>query len=251
MRNRFALMGLVMIGCTSPNPRSCKDGLCSDQSFPFCDIDGSLQGTPQTCIAVACTVGEAAGCRGDTALVCNGAGNDYDLVSCPRGCDAQVGCLECTANDQCSTSRGICGVNGTCRQCAADDECESRVCDAGVCAAESGVLYAASGVPDNTACSRSSPCSVAHALALAIPAAVRPIVRVLPGVYTQGLAISAPTSGPLRIVATGATIASLRLRVAERTIGRRLGQLRLEPRSPNAHTVRIVHASRGEPLSSV
>jgi len=56
---------LAMLGCTRPNPRSCSDGLCTDQRYPFCDVDGSLEGTPQTCISVSCNPGEFAACRGD------------------------------------------------------------------------------------------------------------------------------------------------------------------------------------------
>ena len=46
-------------GCTKPNPRSCADGLCSDPSRPFCDVDGALEGTAEVCVPVSCTQGSA------------------------------------------------------------------------------------------------------------------------------------------------------------------------------------------------
>ena len=72
--------------CTTPNPRSCIDGTCTSEEFPFCDVDGSFAGQPQTCITVACTANEFASCRGDEALSCNATGNDYESTSCPLGC---------------------------------------------------------------------------------------------------------------------------------------------------------------------
>ncbi len=196
---------LVATACTTPNPRSCTDGLCTDQAFPFCDADGSLEGTPQTCVSVTCTPRQHAACRGDTALVCNGTGNDYDLVECPRGCDAQ-GCNECTARDQCPSGRPVCDTTGACRVCNLDDECASSVCEAGVCVGESGILYAASAGNSNSACLRSAPCTPARAFALARAAAIAPIVRMLPGVYAQGLVLDGPGAAPVSIVASGATV---------------------------------------------
>lgn len=108
-------VAFLVTGCTAPNPRSCVDGLCTDQRYPFCDVDGPFEGTPQTCIAVTCSPGEHAGCRGDTSLVCNTTGNDYDLVECPRGCDTPTGCRECDDNAQCSGTRPICDGAGNCR----------------------------------------------------------------------------------------------------------------------------------------
>jgi hypothetical protein len=90
----FVWVGFVLLGlqaCTTPNPRSCADGLCTDQRFPFCDVAGDLGGTPNECIAVTCTPGEFAECRGDTAVICNATGNDFDLVECQQGCDAASG----------------------------------------------------------------------------------------------------------------------------------------------------------------
>jgi len=77
--------GFFAIACTGSNPRSCKDGSCTDPAFPFCDVTGAVSGNPETCIAPTCTPGDFAECRGNTAVTCNGTGNDYDLVQCPRG----------------------------------------------------------------------------------------------------------------------------------------------------------------------
>ncbi len=197
----------VVASCTSPNPRSCKDGTCTDPAFPFCDTDGSLAGAPETCLAVACSPADVAGCRGDNAIVCNSTGSDYDLVACPHGCGTS-GCNECTASDQCPTSRPVCDASGSCRTCALDDECPSRVCEAGTCVAESGVLYAASGGADTSACTLAAPCTPGRAIALARVVAVPPTVRMLPGAYPVGLIFDSPTAAPIPVVATGATIAA-------------------------------------------
>ncbi|MBS1121430.1 MAG: hypothetical protein H6Q90_3658, partial [Deltaproteobacteria bacterium] len=95
---------VMAAGCTRPNPLSCADGLCSDPGFPFCDEDGSFGDTIQTCIAVDCTPMEFATCRGDLAITCNAAGDDFDLVQCQRGCDAAGGgCRLCDPNETACT----------------------------------------------------------------------------------------------------------------------------------------------------
>ena len=95
MRSVICLALLVgWVGCTSPNPKSCLDHHCSDPALPFCDEDGSIGGTPGTCIAVGCTANTFEECRGDLALTCNATGDDYLMVDCPYGCGA-TGCLPC------------------------------------------------------------------------------------------------------------------------------------------------------------
>src|SRR5688572_30289737 len=95
----------------------------------------------------------------------------------------------------------------SCRGCEDDDECTSRVCDAGVCVAESAVLYAApNGLDSSGDCSLGAPCSLSRTLMLALGAAVPPIVRLLPGVYPSGISISTRTSATFRIVASGAAL---------------------------------------------
>ena len=84
-----------MVGCsTKPNPKSCLDNHCSDPSLPFCDVDGSIGGEPNTCIAVECTPNEFEACRGDRALTCNAAGDNFDLIDCEFGC-GESGCKPC------------------------------------------------------------------------------------------------------------------------------------------------------------
>jgi hypothetical protein len=114
--------------------------------LPFCDVDGVFGDTAQTCIAVDCSPGEFAACRGDQAITCNSTGNNYDLVRCEFGCDEVTGgCKRCSSDDQCDNPTPVCDPGThSCRACLADDECASRVCDvdAGACLAESQVAYA-------------------------------------------------------------------------------------------------------------
>ncbi|HEU0037289.1 MAG TPA: hypothetical protein VFQ53_42050 [Kofleriaceae bacterium] len=99
-------------GCTKPNPRSCADGICNDPAFPFCDVDGALEGQTNTCIAVTCSPGEFTACRGDQAITCNAVGNDYELIQCERGCEVGTGCRLCDPNETACT-------NGTVATCDA------------------------------------------------------------------------------------------------------------------------------------
>src|SRR5262245_28734493 len=100
---------VISASCTVPNPESCLDGLCTDQRYPYCDVDGQAAGLPNACIAVDCSPGEFAFCRGDVAVTCNGAGNDYELVECQLGCGT-TGCKSCATNEQCSDSMPVCDV---------------------------------------------------------------------------------------------------------------------------------------------
>jgi hypothetical protein len=109
-----ALLGFAALGtaCTKPNPLSCSDGLCSDPAFPFCDVNGEVEGAAGTCIAVACTPADFAGCRGDFAITCNATGDNFDLVECARGCEEGTGCRLCDPNETACT-------NGTVATCDA------------------------------------------------------------------------------------------------------------------------------------
>jgi hypothetical protein len=200
---------LGVLGCTRPNPRDCADGLCSDPAFPCCDVDGALEGEAKTCVAVACTAGDFRACRGDTSIVCNATGNDYDLVACELGCDATHGCRACVSADDCANPTPVCDdATVSCRACRADDECPSLVCEEGSCANQAGILYAKANGSDASDCSLAQPCTMYHAQNLALAAAVPPIIRLLPGVYAVGIMVSTPTSAPLRFVASGATVAA-------------------------------------------
>jgi hypothetical protein len=91
-----ATVAALFAACgTKRNEERCLEGLCSDPDLPFCDIDGTIGGEPNACIAVNCTPGEFASCRDDRALMCNGVGDNYDLVQCANGCD-ENGCKPCT-----------------------------------------------------------------------------------------------------------------------------------------------------------
>lgn len=95
-RRAVVTLSALLTGCTTPNPRSCIDGFCSDQAFPFCDVDGSFEGSPLTCIAVDCEPRAFERCRADEEIVCNATGDDYDIASCAFGCnESRGGCNPC------------------------------------------------------------------------------------------------------------------------------------------------------------
>jgi hypothetical protein len=100
MRAQVFLL-LVVAGCTERNAATCLETHCPDPAKAFCDVDGSLSGEENSCIAVECSPGEFKQCRGDVALTCNSAGNSYDLLECEFGCEESVGCKPCTAGPQC------------------------------------------------------------------------------------------------------------------------------------------------------
>nr|HEX4315433.1 hypothetical protein [Kofleriaceae bacterium] len=96
----WGAMFVVGAACgTRANPAAnCTgDGQCSDPAFPFCDVDGSVDGTPGACISVDCQPGAVAECRGSDALTCNASGNNFDPIACDFGCDPTAGCLACQA----------------------------------------------------------------------------------------------------------------------------------------------------------
>lgn len=106
------MLVLGLVACTRPNPRSCADGTCTDPEFPFCDVGGELEGTPQTCIAVACDPGAFAGCRGDQELRCNTEGSSFDAVRCDLGCDDLIGCRLCEPNETACTNGTVATCDG-------------------------------------------------------------------------------------------------------------------------------------------
>ncbi len=118
MKSRWASVASILVmtaSCTTPNPRSCVDGSCTDPAFPYCDADGSLAGAEKTCIAVACTPGEFIACQGSAALTCNAGGGDYDLIHCDRGCEAAAGgCHLCDPNQTACTNGNVstCDASG-------------------------------------------------------------------------------------------------------------------------------------------
>ena len=120
------VLACCLAGCTKANPSAtCADGLCSDAQFPFCDVNGAIDGEPNSCISVSCIPSEFATCDGDNAITCNASGDNYDVGGCNHGCSANNnGCNECTAGDtQCGD--GVvqtCGEDG---RWATSDTCAS------------------------------------------------------------------------------------------------------------------------------
>jgi hypothetical protein len=203
----IALVALVLVvGCTSANPRSCADGTCTDPAFPFCDIDGAFGPNIETCVAVACTPGVVDACRGDQAITCNAAGTNYDLVKCGLECDLAVGgCRVCVGNDQCGDSSPICDLAAnSCRGCSTDDECPSRVCDldSGECVPDTEIAYAEPNGGDGAPCTLEMPCSLSHAITIASSTPTRSIVRLLPGLYGTPIQVS---SAKVTLIGPGAT----------------------------------------------
>lgn len=116
-----------MAACgTQKNPAAtCMQGTCIDPSFPYCDTDGSVAGTPGACIAVTCTAGEFGKCVGDSELMCNQYGTGYDQVDCAHGCDENTGCKLCEANQT------VCS-NGAVASCdAAGNQTSVKQCPLG------------------------------------------------------------------------------------------------------------------------
>lgn len=117
----------VLAGCgTKKNPALvCSNGQCTDPKFPFCDVDGAVEGDPNTCVAVSCSPGEFEACDGSSAITCNSAGSSYDVTSCPTGCSVDAnGCKPCPANTT------TCGTNEL-DVCDADGVLHPQACAAG------------------------------------------------------------------------------------------------------------------------
>jgi hypothetical protein len=210
MRWRVLAFGVAFVlgSCTERNKKFCgDDGVCADPAFPFCDVGGEVGGTPDTCIAVQCQPGAVEACREDSAITCNGAGGDFDLIPCAHGCDnALGGCLQCSIDPDCPDTAPVCEGN-SCRGCVLDDDCASRVCDreTGKCVLENAVVYASSDAT-STACTLVEPCRLSGALQGAVAAGGLPIVRMLPGAFSDAIDLRSPTAKPVTIVGTGATI---------------------------------------------
>jgi hypothetical protein len=116
---RWLLLSSVLVavaGCTKQNPAAkCSTGTCTDPSAPFCDVDGTIGGTPGMCLGVTCDPGSFAACRGDVALTCNQMGNNYDELQCAMGCTPEAkGCKLCEAGQTVCTNGEVqtCDQNG-------------------------------------------------------------------------------------------------------------------------------------------
>jgi hypothetical protein len=197
--------------CAQPNPLFCsEDKICMDPGHPYCDLGGELSGIRNNCIAVDCTPGQVALCRGDVAVTCDAHGNNYDDVDCMLGCDMNAGgCVGCLVDTDCSDADPVCDAGTrSCRACRTDAECGSEVCDIdhGTCAAAGSVAYVSPTGSASSECTQSDPCTLTHALAVATSAVSPPIVRLRAGTYTSPIQVQTALSQPLEIVATGASI---------------------------------------------
>jgi hypothetical protein len=184
--------------------------VCIDPARPFCDVDGAFGPLKYHCIAVDCQPEEFVGCRGDSEIVCNSTGANYAITNCEKGCsEISGGCRGCSNSAQCYNPTPICDSNTYgCRECVFDEECPSNVCDDGTCVSETNVVYAAPGGSETSICTQLQPCSVLRTVSVATTAVIPPVIRLLPGLYADQLAIAKATSMPLEVVATGASITS-------------------------------------------
>jgi len=128
---RWASFLVLIAACGFPrpadvaDPKSCVDGICTDPSYPFCDEGGEISGAARMCVAVSCTPGEFAACRGDVELSCNSAGATYDAIQCALGCAPAIGCRLCEPNQT------VC-ANGKVQTCDASGAVtSSEICSLG------------------------------------------------------------------------------------------------------------------------
>jgi hypothetical protein len=211
---RLALLIGLAVGCgnvdpkdgnTPPGSLSCADGFCSDPARPFCDQDGAIGGTPDTCIAVACEPRAFETCRGDDAVFCNDAGTNFDVTHCDVACSAATGgCLTCQTDAECTNPTPHCdAAAGSCRACTADSECASGVClDSGACEDEASIVYAAPSATATSGCTKAAPCSVTAAFAQVTE--TRDVIKLGGGVYTASSL--SPAGARATIHGFGATI---------------------------------------------
>lgn len=117
----------VAAGCTKKNPdATCANGVCLDPKYPFCDTDGVISGTPNSCVAVSCAPMAFQACDGSQAITCDSSGSNYGVAPCPNGCSAGAG--GCNA---CVPSSSSCG-SGALITCDSNGEiAETEACQLG------------------------------------------------------------------------------------------------------------------------
>jgi hypothetical protein len=133
--------------------RVCVNSMCVD---PQCSTSAECSAPTPYCVGQIC----AASCTADPD--CNG-------VAGASHCAPDGTCVACLASDQCSDpNTPVCDDNShACRACTADAECASGICLAaeGICAAETDVVYVATGGADSGDCPATSPCrTIAYGL---------------------------------------------------------------------------------------
>ncbi len=189
-----------------------------------------------------------------------GAGSDSGLgTACTTNdecaaptpiCDPGNACVECLQNDQCSAAEPTCdSATHECRACEVDADCDSTVCDVptGMCIPEAQVLYASPTGPDAGTCTKTQPCSIAQASAVADQ--TRNNIKLAPGSYTAHIVM---TNKTLIFYGTGATIAGgqnpvfevddgarLRINGASLTAMTTLGLIRCEGSASASHTLEL------------
>jgi hypothetical protein len=161
------------------------------------------------CGEVKSSTEDAAGPAGPDGSAGPDAATCSEAMPCTGGgyCLAGV-CVECTQNSECPATAPICDPAAhECRTCAAHSECASAVCDldTGVCIPpERSVYVAADGVDGGGCGTLEAPCRtfVAASAKLTAP---RNRLRILPGTYSEALAL--PSSGTVwQVIAEGAIL---------------------------------------------
>src|SRR5262249_32026568 len=107
---------------------------------------------------------------------------DSDCSGATPHCASDGTCVGCIDSTQCSADAPTCDATShLCRACESDDECESSVCDqkAGTCVSEAAVLYASPSGGDTAPCTKTTPCSIAQAFAVADQA--HQTIKLMPG----------------------------------------------------------------------
>lgn len=101
-----------LAACTKANDEVCDaNRSCPNPDHPFCDLDGSINGSPNSCISVECEPGKFKACSEDglTAWTCSADGSTYDNITCDPAlaCDPLAGgCKTCRAGDTRCASDG-------------------------------------------------------------------------------------------------------------------------------------------------
>lgn len=116
-------------------------------------------------------------------------------------------CVACLEAAHCPAEQPVCdSTSHECRACTTDADCDSALCDvsSGQCVAEAEILYVTPNGPDSGTCSKSQPCSITHANAIA--ASPRHTIKLAPGAYTASISITAGKT--LIIHGVGATISA-------------------------------------------